>query len=182
MLEFTPEQLQAVQLLRDENLVTDDGMPEELFLFISGLIPLANVDLLITNASGEILLTRRKDSWYQNSWHIPGGCMHYGESFLHCVQATAMRELGTAVEVDTEPLTVRNVIRGINKCGSHPRERGHNVAILFQCTLPPDYQIDNGTKTDQDDGYAAWFQILPKDFMEIQHVYDDILSPWIQNS
>ena len=76
MIQLTNEQRQAVEVLRQAKLNTDDGMPQELFLLLSGLIPLANVDLLVTNSNGQLLLERRCDSWYQNSWHIPGGCMH----------------------------------------------------------------------------------------------------------
>lgn len=180
MLELTAEQMRAVQLLREGRLDADGGMPQEMFLLLSGLVPLPNVDLLITNNRGQILLTRRQDSWYQNSWHIPGGCMHYAEEFLHCVQETAKRELGSEVIVSPEPVAVRNVIRGVDPAKEYPRERGHNVAILFKCLMPEGWRIDNGSKTVRDDGFAAWFDVLPEDFMEIQHVYDDVLKPWLK--
>lgn len=180
MIEFTEEQRAAVKTLRQAKLDTDNGMPQELFLMLSGLVPLANVDLLITNEQGQILLTRRCDPWYQPSWHIPGGCMHYGEDFLHCVQQTAMRELGTKVIVSEVPVAVRNVIRGVDRSKEYPRERGHNVAILFACRMPESWEIDNGDKAEADDGYASWFDVLPEDFMEIQHVYSDVLRPWQQ--
>lgn len=180
MIEFTEEQRAAVKTLRQAKLDTDNGMPQELFLMLSGLVPLANVDLLITNEQGQILLTRRCDPWYQPSWHIPGGCMHYGEDFLHCVQQTAMRELGTKVIVSEVPVAVRNVIRGVDRSKEYPRERGHNVAILFSCQMPEGWMMNNGKKTERDDGYAAWFDILPEDFMEIQRVYADILEPWLR--
>lgn len=61
MLELSQEQKQAVQILRKARLDTDTGMPQELFLLLSGLIPLSNVDLLITNERGQLLLTRRND-------------------------------------------------------------------------------------------------------------------------
>ena len=167
--------MECVNRLRNINLDTNDGMPQELFLLISGLVPLANVDLLITNSKNQILLIKRNDPWYQKSWHIPGGCMHYGEEFLHCVQATAKRELGTRVNVEPEPIAIRNVIRGVDEQKAYPRERGHNVAILFSCKVPDNWSIDNGVLTEDDDGYAAWFDYLPSDFMDIQHVYDDVL-------
>lgn len=180
MQRLTEEQTRAVQILRQAKLNSDEGMPQELFLLLSGLMPLPNVDLLITNDQGQILLTCRRDAWYQHSWHIPGGCMHYGETFLHCVQETAKRELGSEVYAEAEPAAVRNVIRGVDPSKEYPRERGHNVAILFRCRMPEGWQIDNGSKQEGDDGFAAWFDILPKEFMEIQHVYDDILTPWIE--
>lgn len=179
MQELTEEQKKAVSLLRDGNIVTDDGMDPELFLLISGLVPLPNVDLLIVNTEGRLLLERRKDSWFQESWHIPGGCMHYGESFAHCVQQTALREIGTEVILEENPITVRNVIRGVAENTPFPRERGHNVAILFRCQLPPGFEIQNQEKTESDNGFLRWFDRLPPDFMKIQHVYDDVLTQWI---
>ena len=180
MPELTQKQTKAIQTLREAKLDTDHGMPQELFLLVSGLVPLPNVDLLVTNAQGQILLTRRKDPWYQDSWHIPGGCMHYGESFEHCVQETARRELGTEVSISPEPITVRNVIRGVDASKEYPRERGHNVAILFACRSPENWEIDNGMKTVDDDGFAAWFDVLPDDFMKIQYVYLDVLKSFFE--
>lgn len=180
MIKLTEKQKNAVDVLREASLNTDAGMPEELFLLVSGLVPLANVDLLITNEYGQLLLTRRKDSWYQQSWHIPGGCMHYGESFEHCVHETARRELGTDVTVSPEPIAVRNVIRGVDCSKEYPRERGHNVALLFECKLPKGWRIDNGTKEKSDDGFAAWFDNLPDDFMKIQQVYMDVLKQFLK--
>ena len=41
---LTKEHQQAVELLRQAELDTDNGMPEELFLLVSSLVPLPNVD------------------------------------------------------------------------------------------------------------------------------------------
>ena len=180
MIQLTNEQRQAVEVLRQAKLNTDDGMPQELFLLLSGLIPLANVDLLVTNSNGQLLLERRCDSWYQNSWHIPCGCMHYGETFSHCIHATAQRELGTDVIAKREPVAVRSIFRGVDPSKVFPRERGHNVAVLFQCQTPKNWRIDNHGKTAQDDGFLAWFDTLPPDFMRIQCAYEEVLAPWKQ--
>lgn len=171
-------QLAAVENLRDAAFSPQEGLPEELFLLISGLVPLPNVDMLITNEKNELLLRRRVDSWFQNSWHIPGGCMHYGEEFLTCVHKTALRELGTDVFVKPDPIAVRNVIRGVDPTKRYPRERGHNVAILFACTVPEGWYPENGSKNEMDNGYMKWFDTLPTDFMTIQDVYADVLLPW----
>ena len=36
----------------------------------------------------------------------------------------------------------------------------------------------NGSRAEMDNGYLKWFEALPKDFLPIQHVFDDILEPW----
>lgn len=178
MTYSTDELIQAIQILRHARLNGRDGLPEELFLTISGLVPLANVDLLITNKNGRLLLARRNDPFFQLSWHIPGGCMRYGQSFEECLQQTARREIGAELEFNPEPIAVRNVLRGENSTLEYPNERGHNVAILFQCWLPDGVQIDNCNRSEQDDGYLRWFERLPDDFMQIQKVYGKVLRPW----
>lgn len=169
----------AIHILRNAQLDAKNGLPEELFLAISGLVPIANVDLLITNERKQLLLSRRNDMFFDFSWHIPGGCMRYGESFEQRLQKTALCELGTEVEFLPDPLAVRNVLRGKKFSLEYPNERGHNVAILFQCRLPDGFQINNGKKTEMDNGYLKWFDKLPQDFMKIQMVYEAELSQWI---
>ena len=178
MYRLTDDQLAAAELLRSAELPSEQGLPEPLFLLASALVPLPNIDLLVVNGAGQLLLSRRSDPFFEHSWHIPGGCMRYGESFEQRIQATAVRELGCEVTFDSEPLAVRNVLRGGNRALAHPRERGHNVAILFRCALPETYRPDNGDKTENDAGYLRWFDRLPPDFMKLQYVYDDILTPW----
>lgn len=177
-MRLTQEQARAVELLRQGELNTDHGMPEELFLLVSSLVPLANVDLLVVSRENQLLLERRNDPYYERSWHIPGGCMRFNDTFARRIQETARKELGCEVTYEEMPLAVRNVIRGQNTALPHPRERGHNVAILFRCELPEGYQIQNGDLTEQDDGFLKWFDVLPDDFLKIQHVFDDVLEPW----
>lgn len=179
MDSITPEQQYAIELLRQAELDTDDGMPEELFLLVSSLVPLPNVDLLVVDRQNRLLLSRRNDPFYKRSWHIPGGCMRFNEDFAQRIQKTAWAELGCAVTFDRRPLAVRNVIRGLDDRLPHPRERGHNVAVLFRCYLPDDFQINNGDRGENDEGYLKWFEHLPEDFLKIQRVFDDILEPWI---
>ena len=49
------------------------GLPEELFLFVSRITPLVNVDLLIQDDRGHTLLTWRDDEFHGAGWHVPGG-------------------------------------------------------------------------------------------------------------
>lgn len=175
---WTDEHRKAVEFLRRAEIDADAGMPQELFLLVSSLVPLPNVDLLVVNKQNQLLLSRRNDPYYPKSWHIPGGCMHFHDDFAQRIQETAIKELGSTVTFDEPPLAVRNVFRGCNEELLHPRERGHNVAILFRCGLPDGYRINNGNRGEDDDGYLKWFDRLPDDFLAIQHVFDDVLEPW----
>lgn len=178
MIELSPSLQLAVKTLRDARLDARDGLPEDLFLLVSSLVPLPNVDLLVTDESKGILLSRRNDKFFGKSWHLPGGCMRYGESLEECLQKTARRELGCEVSFNADPVAVRNVLRGANHDLRYPNERGHNVAILYDCTLPPYFVPDNGTNTEEDSGFLKWFRKLPTDFLKIQQVFDDVLTPW----
>lgn len=54
------------------------GLPEEVFLFISRITPMINVDLLIKDESGRTLLSWR-DDYTGKGWHVPGGIIRYKE-------------------------------------------------------------------------------------------------------
>ncbi len=172
--------LNAIQLLRRANIDARDGLPEELFLLISGLTPIPNIDLLITDESERILLSRRNDEFFEKSWHIPGGCIRYGERIEERLQKTALKEIGCEVLFAPVPLAVRSVWRGRKGSLPYPAERGHNIAILFNCRLPEGFILNNGDRTEDSNGFLQWFQELPDDFMSIQHVYDDVLQRWIK--
>lgn len=178
MNSMTLEQQNAIEILRRAELDTDNGMPEELFLLVSSLVPLPNVDLLVVDRQNRLLLSRRNDPFYQKGWHIPGGCMRYNEDFAQRIQMTARAEFGCNVTFDRTPLAVRSVIRGRNEQLPHPRERGHNIAVLFRCYLPDGFQISNDGRNENENGHLKWFEHLPKDFLKIQCVFSDILEPW----
>ena len=152
-----------------------NGLPEELFLCISALTPIPNVDLFIFNESGEILLERRNDVFYGQGWHIPGGCVRFGETMEERIQRTAIKELGSMVKIkDKNPLAIRDVLREPVEKLQNPDVRGHNITILFECALPADYEIDNGIKNENDEGYLKWFATIPKDILKVHDVYNDI--------
>lgn len=177
---LTQEQSKAIETLRLAQIASEQGLPENLFLLVSALVPLPNVDLLITDKNHRILLARRNDGFFEKSWHIPGRTMRYGESFEHAISCAARKEIGCEVEYEREPIAVKNVIRGLNYNIEYPRERGHNVAILYRCNVPVSYEIDNGKLNEDDDGYIKWFDKLPEDFLKIQYVYKDVLREWIK--
>src|SRR5438105_4861558 len=52
---------------------TGAGLPPEVFLFLSRVTPLLNVDLLIQDDRGRTLLTWRDDEFFGAGWHVPGG-------------------------------------------------------------------------------------------------------------
>lgn len=105
------------------------GLPEELFLFISRITPLINVDLLIKNEQNHTLLTWRDCGYYPPGWHVPGGIIRYKETIAERISAVAKNELGAEVEFNPVPLAINDMINSTRK------NRGHFISLLYQCRL-----------------------------------------------
>ena len=168
-----------VNKLRKLQIDSYNGLPEELFLFISSMVPIPNIDLWITNDKNQILLSWRDDEYYGKGWHFPGGCIRYGETMMERVQKTALEEVGTHVVVQSEkPIAIKDVIRGENDKQMYKKERGHNITILFKCRLPEQFEIDNKEKKQTDRGYLKWFDDVPDNILKVHAVYNEIFKEW----
>ena len=106
-----------------------DGLPEELFLFVSRITPLINVDLLIRDDDDRTLLTWRSDRFYGPGWHVPGGIIRYKETAADRIRIVAERELGAIVEFDASPIFIHESI------DFSRRDRGHFISLLYKCRL-----------------------------------------------
>lgn len=176
-MSVTHEQLQlALDILTRyaKQLKAGDGLSKDLFLLISSLTPIPNVDLFIQNSENQILLSRRNDPYYGKGWHVPGGCIRFGERMEERIQKNALEELKSLVTFETTPLTICDILPKPNVDLLNPRVRGHNITILFRCQLPTNYQIDNSGYMPDAQGYLKWFDDIPNDLLAIQHVYDPI--------
>ncbi len=163
---------EAAALLEQANIDKRNGLPERLFLCISSLIPIANVDLLILDGSGRLLLSYREDAFFGAGWHIPGGCLRFGETMLQRIHETAQLELGFDVRVCRDnPLAVRDVIREPLVGSVVPDARGHNLAVLYLCSLPPEAEASIETASG---GKIRWFERIPEDILPVHAVYDDV--------
>lgn len=87
------------------------GLPEEVFLFVSRITPLVNVDLLIQDESGNTLLTWRDDKYCGSGWHVPGGIIRHRETMANRIHAVARLELGAAIDTDGQPLSINEIIK-----------------------------------------------------------------------
>ena len=90
------------QLVDQLKLLVGDarhGLPQDVFLLISELTPLVNVDLLIHNSAGQTLLTWRADELYGPGWHIPGGIIRFKEKARDRISKVADEELGQVCPV-----------------------------------------------------------------------------------
>jgi len=148
------------------------GLGTELFMFASTLMPVVNVDLLVTNAQGEILLSWRDDPHCGQGWHIPGGCIRLNETFETRIRKTALAELGAEVEFDPVPIGVYEIFSDKHRAGiADQRERAHFITLAFHCTLPDTCQIDPARLQSDTVGALRWFPDLPDNLLAVQQCY-----------
>jgi ADP-ribose pyrophosphatase YjhB (NUDIX family) len=141
------------------------GLPEDVFLFLSRITPLINVDLLIQDELGRTLLTWRDDEFFGQGWHIPGGIIRYKETAADRIRACAREELGAEVSFDATPVLVQETIGA-------QRTRGHFISLLYRCRLEsaPDERLRSGDPHPVA-GAWRWHDVCPPDLLEVQAQY-----------
>jgi colanic acid biosynthesis protein WcaH len=142
-----------------------NGLPEDVFRFVSRIAPLVNVDLLIKDERSRTLLTWRDDECFGHGWHVPGGIIRYKEAAADRVRACAREELGAEVSFEPAPLLIVESIREQNI-------RAHHIALLFQCRLlsPPD-EAKRAASDRPSPGHWRWHERCPPDLLEFQGEY-----------
>ena len=145
-----------------------NDLPEELFLFVSTLTPLVNVDLLIQDEKKGTLLTWRDDKFYGAGWHVPGGIIRYKEHAHERVRKVAETELGCSVDFETAPMLVAESF-------SPERQRGHFVSLLYRCTLTgqPAPSLEAGAVPRRGDW--KWHKAVPPDLLPVHRIYAALL-------
>jgi colanic acid biosynthesis protein WcaH len=141
-----------------------DGLPEDVFLLVSRLTPLVNVDLLIKDAEGRTLLTWRDDEYYGRGWHVPGSIIRYKETIDERVRACARDEIGADVTFDPVPLLVLESIDA-------RADRGHMLSLLFLChpLAPPDSARRAAASPSR--GQWRWHSAVPPDLLGVHRRY-----------
>lgn len=169
------EAIRELQKAMDEECINPiNGLPLDLFEFSTTLLPFVNVDLLIQNPQGQILLSWRDDRHYGTGWQIPGGIIRMMETIEERIQKTAIREVGCEVHYDPEPIAVHeNIIRQRREGLKNQLERAHNISLLYSCKVPDDYIIDNGDKSEVDEGFLRWFDKFPDNLLECHKMLKD---------
>jgi len=144
-----------------------EGLPQELFYFVSELTPMINVDLLIKNPQNQTLLTWRDDQFYGPGWHIPGGIIRFKESIETRIRQVAKTELGlNTIHFHQKPIFVSE------KMNPHRNVRGHFISLLYLCHIsdePPKklQSIDRQVS----DGDWLWHPKCPENLLNVQDQY-----------
>lgn len=147
------------------------GLPEEIFLFVSRVTPLINVDLLIKNEKNHTLLTWRYDGYYSPGWHVPGGIIRFKETISDRIKQVALAELGAQIEYESIPISIKEVIHKDRK------NRGHFISLLYKCELIT--QLDKTLKCKNEflpnKGEWMWHASCPDNIISVHNMYREFI-------
>lgn len=161
--------LNAIAALK--KYITDPtaGLPEEIFRFVTTLTPMVNVDLLVRDGDGRVLLTWRDD--LGGGWHIPGGIVRLNETLADRLAKTASKELGCTAEFSESPVEVKEFIF------PELAERSHFISFLYSAKLtsapPAELHSISGKAAP---GQYRWFGSAPEDLLSYHNYYRKYLN------
>jgi len=142
------------------------GLPEEIFLLISRITPLINVDLLIKDKKLGVLLTwRRKGETYPAGWHVPGGIIRLNEKTKDRIIKVAREELDAKILFSKKSIA-------INEIHLKQKNRKHCISLLYLCKLKSKLKNKNkfsGYKPVE--GQWKWFKKPPKNIIAPHNIY-----------
>lgn len=160
-----------------KNLNPEEGLGEDLFLAVSSLVPIVNVDLLVYNDKGQFLLTWRDDPYCGQGWHVPGGCVRFKETCEERIKIVAQKELGIKnIEFDNEPIKVFEIINHEHRDIENQNERAHFITLVYKCYAPRAFSLGNQSVGEDEVGYMQWFDCLPENLLSIQSCYRELIK------
>lgn len=127
--------------------------------------PRLTVDGVIVRGS-KLLLIRRGNPPFKNTWALPGGFVEYGET----VERAVRREVREETCLDT---SIRRLVGVYSDPDRDPR--GHTVSVVFLLT------VESGSPQGGDDAAEArWFDIaaLPELAFDHAKIIRDALALW----
>ena len=160
-----------------QGLNPEKGLGNDLFLFISSLVPVVNVDLLVYNAHGQFLLTWRDDPHCGTGWHIPGGCIRFKETCEERIRKVALKELGISdIRFEKEPIKVFEIINHEPRDIVNQNERAHFITLVYKCYVSSDFSLEGQSTKENEVGFMKWFDCLPDNLLSIQSCYRGIIK------
>ena len=155
----------AINLL--ESLIKDpsEGLPEDIFLFISKITPMINVDLLIKDEKGRTLLAWRDDEYAGKGWHIPGGIIRFKETLETRLKKVIKSEIDAQVQFEPVPIAINEMINKKEDI------RGHFISILYKCSLSSSFVPENKGLTEKDPGFLKWHKNCPDNLLKFHEIY-----------
>lgn len=151
----------AIKYLEKQIKDPSQGLPKEIFLFVSRLVPMVNIDLLIKDEKDRTLLSWRDDQYAGTGWHVPGGIVRFKEGLETRIQKVIEKEIGTAAKVNPVPIAINQVICSHNT-------RGHFISLLYKCFVSGKFVPKNTGLKKTDNGYLMWHDSYPKNLVKVQ--------------
>ena len=155
---------EAIEILEEAVIDPSSGLPEDLFLFVTRIVPMVNVDLLIKDEDDRTLLAWRKDPYSGEGWHIPGGIVRYKERLVERVEKVAETEIGMYVTFDPSPIAVNEIILS-------QRTRGHFISFLYKGFISKSFIPPNNGLTEKDSGYLKLYDFCPENLIRVHEIY-----------
>lgn len=152
-----------IEALRRRIVDPNKGLPDDIFAFALQIVPMINVDLLVRDEAGRILMAWREDSWGRG-WHIPGGIIRFQERAHERIREVARLELGARVAVEEKPCDVVELLN---------QGRGHFISMLYRCSLESNLGVavvDASAKTAAS-GALAWITGEPDALYPAHKIY-----------
>lgn len=161
---------EAISYLDQQVADPSEGLPEELFLYVSRITPLINVDLLIKDEKGRTLLSWRNERYTGVGWHVPGGIIRFKETLETRIKKVAETEIGVDLSYNPIPMAINQLI--------HPRQniRGHFISVLYQCFLGSTFIPRNIGCSSNDNGYIAWHETCPDPLLSFHEIYRNYIG------
>jgi len=168
----------------DEGVDPTKGLPQELFLFATTLLPCPNIDLFVTDRFHRLLLTWRDDEFFGKGWHIPGGCLRLKETLDDRIRETAKNEIGVEVIYDHNRFITReSIVTSPRPWLGNELERSHNISMLFFCELPKGFLPDETSVEKPLPGGLHWFDKFPDNLLKAhESLYGDIIADYFKET
>lgn len=149
-----------------------EGLPGHLFRYVSSLVPMVNVDLLLTCERRGMLLAWRHDEFYGPGWHLPGGIIRFKESALDRLRRVGETELGCTRFAEPRLVSAFQIMN------PHRDVRGHFLSFLFaaEALEVPDHPAVEAASAAWRHGDAAWHRNVPEALIPQHHRYRAILE------
>ena len=156
---------EAIHLLKSRVSNPSEGLPDDIFYYISSVTPLINVDLLIKDEKGRTLLSWRDDKYAGTGWHVPGGIIRFKETIETRIRKVAETEIGVEISYSLIPSAINEII------SSSTVERGHFISLLYMCKLGSSFKPANKGLVAGMPGFLMWHESCPDDLLKLQDIY-----------